>query len=1391
MKTIKTLMSILFFITFCITTTKVKAQFGTSPWTPTSGTYTVPAGVTSITVECWGGGGGSGGAKSSSGTDAASGGGGGGAYSVTTISVVAGQSIIVAVGAGGSSGSNSGGNGGAGGNSSITYNSSLVAWAAGGSGGNGSTVGNGAGGNGGSTGTGTIYNGGKGGNGYVGGSFDFGGGGGGGAGSTSNGGNGTTSTGSPVSNPPGGTGGASGGGNGGNGYYGLGGSGSSGSAFGGGGGGAGAYNGGSGSGGAGAVGSVKITYVACAAPSGTVSPSSVNICNGGTTNFSITASGNAPITYQWQSMASNCASPTNVGTNSSSFTTASLLPGTYYYNCYMSNACGNVSSLCATVLVSSAVPSTPGTISGSATQCSGASGQVYSISPVAEAVSYNWTVPTGWTITSGANTTAITVTSGTLSGNISVTASNVCGTSAPSTFAVTAFATPIATASSNGPVCFGTPLNLTGGPIGMSSYAWTGPNSYSNGTQSPTVSANATAAMAGTYILTVVNSNNCSGIASVPVTINTSPAVPTGWTGAANPVVGSSQTYSVTNVAGVTYTWVVPSGWTITAGQGTNSITVTVGLMGGNITVTPANSCGNGTTYSSAVTVNLSIIITTGTTWTCPAGVTSINVECRGGGGGGGGASTTNGAAGGGAGGSYSKVSNITVVPNNTYPYTVGTGGTAGSTAGTSGGIGGTSTFNTSTVIAVGGTGGTGATTAAAYAGGTGTTTGNSVGINFPGGNGASGIVSSIGGGGGGGAGSTASGGNGGTSGAGSAAGAGGVSGGGIGGTGTSNANGIAGTLPGGGARKTTSSARAGGAGGAGQIIITVNVITSFLSANTLNSFGPVCINTTTAPNSFSISGTSLTTSNITVGALNGYTYSTTSNGTYTNSLSLSQPGGTYSQIIYVKFNPTAVQSYNGNIPVGGGGASSINVSAVGSGISLAAPAAISSNTPQCEGTGVTFTSNCTAGTCYWVNSANGTQTANSFTTYTTTSTPGTYNVWVRAYDGTCWSNAVTASGVVNPSVNLPVFSLNSTSSRCQGAGMVSYSATASNNTGLTYSLDAASLIGNNTININTGEVTYDAAWSGTSIITANAAGCNGPLTATHTVTINPIPLPPTGNPVQPFINSASVSNLLALGTDVKWYDVPTGGNLLLSTDALGSGNTYYASQTLSGCESQERLSVLAIISYIKFVNLHLFLEGLFDHTTNNSMLEAQDIDWGTGITFAKYGTGIADRIQVELYEGNPPFSSPIVNISGIDLSTGGLASFQIDPSHSGNYYIRIRTRNHLEVWSAYPVPFNATNVDFNFTASAINGYQAPGGIDPEVLVATGKYAFYLGDLDQSLSVDFDDFNVFEPFLTDGTYGFSIADFNGTGLVDFDDFNMFEPRLNDGPFAQYPGMVKK
>ena len=98
--------------------------------------------------------------------------------------------------------------------------------------------------------------------------------------------------------------------------------------------------------------------------------------------------------------------------------------------------------------------------------------------------------------------------------------------------------------------------------------------------------------------------------------------------------------------------------------------------------------------------------------------------------------------------------------------------------------------------------------------------------------------------------------------------------------------------------------------------------------------FGNVCINNIAGPNSFTLDGSNLDGTDVVVSALTGYSYSLTVGGTYTSTLNINYTAPGFSgQSVYVKFNPTIVQSYNGNIVLNGGGVTNYNVPVTGAGI--------------------------------------------------------------------------------------------------------------------------------------------------------------------------------------------------------------------------------------------------------------------------------------------------------------------------------------------------------------------------------------------------------------------------------------------------------------------------
>ncbi|WP_281226885.1 Calx-beta domain-containing protein [Flavobacterium aquiphilum] len=90
---------------------------------------------------------------------------------------------------------------------------------------------------------------------------------------------------------------------------------------------------------------------------------------------------------------------------------------------------------------------------------------------------------------------------------------------------------------------------------------------------------------------------------------------------------------------------------------------------------------------------------------------------------------------------------------------------------------------------------------------------------------------------------------------------------------------------------------------------------------------------------------------------------------------------------------------------------------------------------------------------------------------------------------------------------------------------------------------------------------------TGTYYASQTVNGCESSRTSVS-VTVTPTPSAPIAS-AQTFcsVEGKKVSDLLATGTSIKWYDAATAGTLYAGTETLATG-TYYASQTVNGCES-------------------------------------------------------------------------------------------------------------------------------------------------------------------------------------------------------------------------------
>ncbi|WP_177765511.1 T9SS type A sorting domain-containing protein [Flavobacterium sp. I3-2] len=99
---------------------------------------------------------------------------------------------------------------------------------------------------------------------------------------------------------------------------------------------------------------------------------------------------------------------------------------------------------------------------------------------------------------------------------------------------------------------------------------------------------------------------------------------------------------------------------------------------------------------------------------------------------------------------------------------------------------------------------------------------------------------------------------------------------------------------------------------------------------------------------------------------------------------------------------------------------------------------------------------------------------------------------------------------------------------------------------------------------------------SGTYYVSQTLNACESNRTAV-VVTINNTPAPTASAQTFCFAENKTIADLVATGTNLKWYDEATGGNALASTTVLTS-KSYFVSQTVSNCES-ERTEVIVTIT--------------------------------------------------------------------------------------------------------------------------------------------------------------------------------------------------------------------
>lgn len=125
--------------------------------------------------------------------------------------------------------------------------------------------------------------------------------------------------------------------------------------------------------------------------------------------------------------------------------------------------------------------------------------------------------------------------------------------------------------------------------------------------------------------------------------------------------------------------------------------------------------------------------------------------------------------------------------------------------------------------------------------------------------------------------------------------------------------------------------------------------------------------------------------------------------------------------------------------------------------------------------------------------------------------------------------------------------------------------------------------------------------WARGTSNTFTASGHNSSNVGDGTLTFTLVPTAPaapTGAAQQSYCEGNTLADLVVTGTAIKWYSSATSTTQLPSTTPLVNGTIYYATQTVAGLESIERLAVTANLTVI---DVSLIVNGNILTAVNNS----------------------------------------------------------------------------------------------------------------------------------------------------------------------------------------------
>ena len=161
-------------------------------------------------------------------------------------------------------------------------------------------------------------------------------------------------------------------------------------------------------------------------------------------------------------------------------------------------------------------------------------------------------------------------------------------------------------------------------------------------------------------------------------------------------------------------------------------------------------------------------------------------------------------------------------------------------------------------------------------------------------------------------------------------------------------------------------------------------------------------------------------------------------------------------------------------------------------------------------------------------------------------------------------------------------------------------------------------------------------------------------------------------------------------------------------------------------------------------LNLTGFIEGLYDDL---SMVE--------------------DTVTVELRKSVAPYL--LLELKKVKLNEFGVGRMNFAKiSEGAQYYIVVKHRNGLEMWSSNPLSFTIGVTDYDFTTDSSRAFGF------NMIKRGSKWCFYSGDINHDGIIDLTDVAQVDIDNLNFVVGYTSTDITGDGLVDLSDISFVD-----------------